>query len=212
MTGAGESPILERYRANARALGARFDGLSSAALYEPVADYLPSQSSLILDVGAGSGRDAAWLAGQGHRVVAVEPVAELKRGAVGADVAGAVEWVEDTLPALVALRGREGTFDLILLSGVWHHVADALRPQAFARLAALLGRRGRVILSLRHGAGEDGELIFACDADRTIAEARAAGLAAVHRVAAPSLQPGNAAAGMTWTWLALEREEGADGR
>ncbi len=210
MTAPAENPILDRYRANARTLGARFDSLSSAALYEPVAADLPSEPSMILDVGAGSGRDAIWLAGRGHRVVAVEPVTELKDGAGRAEGAFSVEWVDDTLPALATLRGREGAFDLILLSGVWHHVAEAARPQALARLAALLARRGRVIVSLRHGPGEDGELIFACDADRTIAQARAVGLALVRRIAARSLQPGNAAAGVTWTWLVLERHEGAD--
>ena len=34
--------------------------------------------SLMLDVGAGSGRDAAWLAGLGHDVVAVEPSPALR--------------------------------------------------------------------------------------------------------------------------------------
>jgi protein-L-isoaspartate O-methyltransferase len=33
---------------------------------------LPSQPALVLDVGAGSGRDAAWLVSLGHQVIAVE--------------------------------------------------------------------------------------------------------------------------------------------
>jgi protein-L-isoaspartate O-methyltransferase len=35
----------------------------------------------VLDIGSGTGRDAAGLAAMGHSVVAVEPTAELRIGA-----------------------------------------------------------------------------------------------------------------------------------
>ena len=42
-------------------------------------DLIPQQSSDILDIGAGTGRDAAHLAFRGHRVMAVDPTPHLAR-------------------------------------------------------------------------------------------------------------------------------------
>lgn len=56
----------------------RSDSLSCDEIYAPVADLLPAEPGRILDLGAATGRDAAWLARKGHRVVAVEPVKTLR--------------------------------------------------------------------------------------------------------------------------------------
>ena len=37
---------------------------------------LPKTGAMVLDVGSGTGRDAAALAAMGHEVVAVEPMSE----------------------------------------------------------------------------------------------------------------------------------------
>lgn len=39
---------------------------------------LPDQPGLACDIGAGSGRDAAWLVSKGLKVIAVEPAEELR--------------------------------------------------------------------------------------------------------------------------------------
>ena len=39
---------------------------------------LPAVPALVLDVGAGTGRDTAWFADLGHDVVAVEPAAAMR--------------------------------------------------------------------------------------------------------------------------------------
>ena len=43
-------------------------------IHECIIHLLPTPGVMVLDVGAGSGRDAAALAAMGHNVVAVEPM------------------------------------------------------------------------------------------------------------------------------------------
>ena len=59
--------MLQGYAAAAADLAVCFEQVSSALLYNPVADLLPRRASTIVDIGAGTGRDAAWLAGKGMR-------------------------------------------------------------------------------------------------------------------------------------------------
>lgn len=210
MTTSDDDPILDRYRSHAADLGARFQSLSPDEVYAPVEGYLPTQPMAVLDIGAGSGRDALWLAGQGHRVTAVEPVEELSQQAAGLEGAEAVTWITDTLPDLAALNDRPAAFDLILLAGVWHHVPDAQRAVALGALARLLRPGGHVLMSLRQGPGEDDQMIFACDPDRTVVQGTAVGLMLSDRVAAQSVQTGNQMAGVTWTWLVFQHSQEAN--
>ena len=45
--------------------------------------FIPSMSCKVLDIGSGSGRDAAVLSDMGHSVTAVEPCYALLRSAKG---------------------------------------------------------------------------------------------------------------------------------
>ena len=119
-----------------------------------------------------------------------------------------IAWIADHLPELAKLRQRAGSFDLCLLSGVWHHLPVAERPTALATLARLLRPGGRLALSLRLGPDADGSTIFPVDPAETIAQAARTGLTLLHRAATPSVQPANIAAGVTWEWLVLERASG----
>ena len=108
------------------------------------------------DIGAGSGRDARWLASRGWDVVAVErseAMLALAKDAAGAvDTDHAVSWLQDELPSLKRLRAVGYQFDLILLSAVWQHVPEAERSRAFRILTQLLKPGGKLVITLRHGA------------------------------------------------------------
>ena len=62
----------------AASAAARFETHNAAALNAWLTDLLPQSGAVIMDVGAGSGRDAAWLASLGHEVLAVEPSAAMR--------------------------------------------------------------------------------------------------------------------------------------
>jgi protein-L-isoaspartate O-methyltransferase len=49
------------YDAHAAAAAARYEGHDAASLNSWLADLLPKPPAVVMDVGAGSGRDAAWL-------------------------------------------------------------------------------------------------------------------------------------------------------
>jgi len=63
----------DSYSANVARLARVYEDIPSEQAHAAWVHLLPTTRSLILDMGAGSGRDAAWLAGLGHEIVAVEP-------------------------------------------------------------------------------------------------------------------------------------------
>lgn len=198
-------PALERYRIHADRLGKRFQDIASEQVLRSVAAYLPKSPAKILDLGAGSGRDACRFAQEGHSVTAVEPVREMSEQAGKLPGAKKVTWIEDHLPDLARIKDRD--FDFCLLSGVWHHLSDADRPKAFARLACLLRPAGRLAISLRIGPDTDGKTNIAIDTETTIKQGTNAGLSLVHQATNPSSNPKNIALGVTWDWLVFERKE-----
>ena len=56
----------------------------------------PGQDRLVLDVGAGSGRDAAWLRRLGYEVVAVEPARRMREGAQARHPDPVIRWVDSS--------------------------------------------------------------------------------------------------------------------
>lgn len=193
--------VLAGYETDGADLVDRFEAVDVAGLYAPVADFMPRTPARIADIGAGTGRDAGWLAGLGHAVVAVEPVAALREA--GRALRPGLAWVDEQLPALSSLRGER--FDRLLLSGVWQHLDDPARAVAMPTLAGLLAPGGVLIMSLRHGPGAPSRPVWPVSVEATVALAQEAGLALVHRVEAASVQAGNRAAGVTWTWVCLEK-------
>jgi 2-polyprenyl-3-methyl-5-hydroxy-6-metoxy-1,4-benzoquinol methylase len=84
----------------------------------------------LLDIGAGTGRDAAWFARQGQDVIAVEPSNSMRAEGQRLHADPRVRWIDDQLPELSAL-GRLGiSFDLVMLTAVWQHVAPSDRERA----------------------------------------------------------------------------------
>lgn len=204
MTGADKAAIFETYRSHAADLGRRFQEVKVGEFLAPVVAHLPDPPAKVLDIGAGSGRDAVWFASRGHPVVAVEPVADLSAMAHDLDGNTQVEWITDALPDLAALEGRDGTFDLVWLCAVWHHLDTGMRSATLARIAALLKPGGRLIMSLRQSPDVDGRLTFEADPAPAIALADAAGFRLVHEERASSAQTHNAAAGISWCWLVFD--------
>ena len=108
------------------------------------------------DIGAGSGRDANWLAEQGWELVAVEP-SSLRARAKETSHAR-VSWIDDSLPNLRQLRSLGHRFDLILLNAVWQHVSERQRVRVFRILCELLNPAGLLVFSLRKGEDESENL------------------------------------------------------
>ena len=92
----------ENYADEAPELFKRYESISFAEAQAPVLHLIPAAPCRALDIGAGTGRDAAGLAALGHAVVAVEPTEEFRRGAILLHPSPTIEWVDDSLPDLAA--------------------------------------------------------------------------------------------------------------
>lgn len=197
--------ILDAYEAAATpAFIATYDALPTETIYEHVIDLFPQCGVYIADIGAGTGRDAAWFADRGHTVLAVEPVRELRKAGRQLHRSLSITWLDDRLPLLADARSR-GPFGLVLLSGVWQHLAAVDQKTAMPTLAAMTISGGRLIMSLRHGSGAGGRRVFPIDPSKTVSIAQACGLQLIRRREAGSIQPGNQSMGVRWTWLAFEK-------
>jgi SAM-dependent methyltransferase len=197
--------VLEGYAAAATPdLIAAYDGLSSESLYEPVVDLFPCRNARVADIGAGTGRDAAWFAHKGHEVLAVEPVRELREAGQALHSSRNIMWLDDRLPHLRAVRGY-GCFELVTLCAVWQHLPDEERTIAIPSLATIIAPGGVLVMSLRHGPGARGRKVFPVSPDMTVEMARACDLRLLRRQDAKSVQARNRAMGVSWTWLAFAK-------
>jgi SAM-dependent methyltransferase len=193
------------YGQAAEMLARQYEGVDFAWAYRSVLHALPSPPADLLDIGAGTGRDAAEFARRGYRVVAVEPTPEFRQ--IGQRLHGAlpIEWLDDALPELAAAHALDRRFALVSLIAVWMHLDAAERARAMPRVAQLLQPGGLLVMSLRHGPVPPGRRMFAVGADETRALAAADGLTLMHQGSGPDMLGRE---GVTLTLLAFRRSDG----
>ena len=148
------SSTIDFYHHNALTLSHQYNSVSFESVHHSWKPYWPLAGDKVLDVGAGSGRDARWMQLQGCEVIAIEPSNALRE--LGAEYTGVeVTWINDALPALSRTENLGMRFDLILVSAVWMHLPSSYRERAFRKLSNLLAPNGRLVISLRHGEFDD---------------------------------------------------------
>ena len=147
----GVRDVVAAYNARAPVLSDGYERIPFVSVHRQVADLLPESSGNVLDVGAGSGRDAAWFAERGHSVVAVEPSSGMRQAGRARHKLSKIRWLDDRLPALDKLLQTKSSFDLVWVSAVWHHLPASQRHRAFRKLVSVLSPGGRMMISLRQG-------------------------------------------------------------
>jgi SAM-dependent methyltransferase len=198
----------EGYTEEAAELFKRYEGIPPHEAHRAVLHLIPSIPCNVLDIGAGTGRDAAWFVEMGHRVVAVEPTEAMRLGAMKLHPSQRIEWLDDSLPDLELVRSRSETFELVMLTAVWMHLDAEQRARAMPNVGSLLAGGGTVAMTLRHGRLAPGRRMFAVSAEETIALAEMQGLRLLLRLYAESQLAENRAAGVTWTTLAFAKPVG----
>ena len=196
------------YDDNADRLVRGYEAIDVVRLHGWLGGLLPAELGVAFDIGSGSGRDAAWLASLGHEVVGIEPSAAMRAHATRLHDVARLRWVDDSLPALLKLTALGLAADLILVSGVWQHVAPLDRPRAFRKLAALLRSGGVLAITLRNGPAEDARQMHPTCAGEIEDLARSAGMA-VERVIDAEDALGRP--GVTWTNVALRLPDDGTG-
>ena len=152
----GVRDVVAAYNAAASRLFDGYERIPFGSVHRQVADLLPEASGNVLDVGAGSGRDAAWFAEQGHSVVAVEPSSRMREAGSARHKSSKIRWLDDRLPALDKLLQTKSSFDLVWVSAVWHHLPASQRHRAFRKLVSVLSPGGSMMISLRQGPSAPG--------------------------------------------------------
>jgi SAM-dependent methyltransferase len=137
------------YSAEAPELLTLYERMRFEDSHRGVLDLIPDAGIDVLDIGAGTGRDAAWFAARGDRVTAIEPPREMREGAMALHPTPHRTWIDDSLPDLVSVRGQ--TFDLAWMSAVWMHFFAAERAAMMPVVTRLVRPGGALMISLRHG-------------------------------------------------------------
>ncbi len=160
------------YSTNAETVVAQYEMVSPDVVHGWFHDLLPKHSASVLDIGSGSGRDAAWLASKGYDVVAVEPSTPMRTAAASLHAKASIRWIDDRLPGLSTVSRSGLTFDLILLNAVWIHLPETDRPRAFRKVINLLKPGGLLVITLRHGPADQERGIYTIPPEEIEALAR----------------------------------------
>lgn len=193
----------EGYAEEAAALVVQYESITFEQTQGSIIHLFPTLPSRVLDIGAGTGRDAAGFAALGHRVLAIEPTDELRTRAAALHPLPEIEWLNNSLPDLALVRQRDELFDVVMLTAVWMHLDEGQRRRAMPNVASLVRPGGVMILSLRYGPVPPGRRMFAVPAEETIRLAQKEGMElTLHR---PHLDSALMRPGVSWTRLAFAR-------
>lgn len=152
------------YSENTDSLVSQYDSVPFESVHSDWLKYLPSNGT-VLDIGAGSGRDARYMSDCGLKVHAVEPSLALIQAAKNNPSQHEIIWYQDDLPNLNQIKALGVKFDLILLSAVWMHLSSEQRALSTKTMTSLLNADGRLVITLRHGEFSDGRVAFPLSAD-----------------------------------------------
>ncbi|MBF9232868.1 class I SAM-dependent methyltransferase [Microvirga alba] len=189
------------YAENADSLVLRYESISFEDIYGALAAFVPEGGQAI-DVGAGTGRDAAALAARGFSVVAVEPTAEMRAHGQRLHSEPAITWCDDLLPDLSRVRALGIEADFVLMTAVWMHLTEEERQRALPNVTSLLKPGGRLLMSIRKGPVPAGARMFEVPIEPFIEAARAEGLELLKMMRSEDM---HARPGVSWTKLAFEK-------
>jgi len=134
----------ERYRSR----DAFWSGNPNPHLVAEVGDLIPGHA---LDVGAGEGADAIWLASRGWHVIAVDlSTVALERASAhadraGPDIARRIDWVHDDVTSWDPGTGR---YDLVSVQ--YMHLPPAPRKAMLEQLATAVAPGGSLLIVGHH--------------------------------------------------------------
>ena len=170
------------YDERAAGLALEYERLDPGVLYAWALDLLPASPGVVLDVGAGTCRDAAWFAGRGFDVIAVEPSRGMRDQAARRHAHPRIRLLSDALPSLAGCQRLGVAADVVLVSGVWQHVAPGDHARAFRKLVSTVRSGGLLLFALRMGP-DDGRGAYVTDPEAVEVLARNHGLQVIRKIA-----------------------------
>ena len=193
----------EGYAEQADALVDRYESRSFAEIHARVLPLLPKAPGWVLDIGAGTGRDAAGFAALGYDVVAVEPTRAMRAHAERLHPSPRIEWIDGSLPNLACLASRQGSFHGVMMTDVWMHLDPLQRRTAMPNVARLLARGGCAGIVITPRPRTEGTADVRRSASEAIELANAEGLSVAYNMAGSTDSPERP--GVTWSRLAFTK-------
>lgn len=189
------------YAEEAQRLFECYERRSFESVHAPILNLLPKAPAEVLEIGAGTGRDAAGFARRGYEVVAVEPVDVLREGAQARHPEPNIQWVDDGLPDLARVRALGRRFDVVAMTAVLMHLHEDARARALTVIASLMKPGGILAMTLRHGPVPKGRIMFDIPNGEIETACEPLGLHCVFNAEADSIDQ----KGVTWTRLVLRK-------
>jgi len=196
-----EQSIINGYAEDASFLIESFEEISSSDLLAHVSDFIPNSKCKVIEIGAGTGRDAAWLASKGLDVLAVEPVSEFRKAGKSLHPSQQIEWLNDFLPSLPGVLQRNELYELAILVSVWQHIPKEEKLASLVNLHSILIKNANLIISVRNGPGSIKRKCYPTSAKETTDLAQQCGFKLISSQNTESIQVSNQKANVTWTWL-----------
>jgi SAM-dependent methyltransferase len=188
------------YDEHAAELAPRYEGMHPDVVHEWIIPLLPEAPGLVIDIGAGTGRDAAWFVSKGFEVVAVEPSFGMRAEAERLHPDPKIKWMADRLPSLSMTLRLGIAADVVFLGAVWMHLPADDRPRAFRKLVSLTKSGGLIAISIRNGPPDNVRGFHAASVDEVERLARGHGLAVMHVSHAKDLSRRD---DVSWDYVAL---------
>ncbi|MDF1775725.1 MAG: class I SAM-dependent methyltransferase [Rhizobiaceae bacterium] len=139
------------YDSHAAALADSYETIEFEQAYPFLVSVFNGPKLSVLDIGSGTGRDAAWIAQKGHNVLAVEPSEAMRKVAIALHPSENISWTRGSLPTLSNPDLTSRSFDIVLVNAVWMHLPPSDRASALKRIFELTKTGGSAFVSLRLG-------------------------------------------------------------
>lgn len=136
-------PALEYFNSRAKELAAQYNALDREKVHADLLSHLPKDKSLsVLDIGAGSGADAAMFAERGHRVLATEPADALRREGQETFKNKNIKWSAEALPEFGAEVAKERPYDVVTSVGVLQYLDKNDRASSLKEMFSVVAQGG----------------------------------------------------------------------
>ncbi len=136
-------PAIDYFNDRADELARQYNALDRAKVHADLLSMLPEGQALkVLDIGAGSGADAAMFADRGHTVLACEPAEALRKNGEETFKNKNIKWSSDVLPEMSAASDAAAPFDVITSVGVLQYVPEENRASSLSKMFSMAARGG----------------------------------------------------------------------
>ncbi len=157
---------IEFYDANSPQLCQQYESVEFGEVHKALINELPDPPALILDLGAGSGRDASSLAALGYNVVAVEPSQEMREFGIRNHSNENISWIDDHLPTLETVKRLNFSYDVVILSAIWMHLRPDQRSPATRSIVSVLKGGAFLYITFRMGPADPSRGIYEVSPDQ----------------------------------------------